>query len=257
MPREPRPVLKQPFSLKPFVATILNKLFNSAGDSVGQLAENDGTERSQLILHDGTVQRRWLSETDGKATESLYGKDGATSRPFGIEATNEAEVSNYGKAAGTVTAFKVETTGEQDVVNHGKTSGGAIGAFRINANNQLQIEIVGSTSVPSARKMLGQAAPAATTETTLYTVPASTSAEVTSLWVAERNGVAATFRISISVGGGATANKDYIAYNVAIAANAALELLNGAKLMLAATDVVRVFASTADLSFNASGLEYA
>jgi len=249
--------LKQPVSWKEIFGQIRLKVFNAAGFPVKVLAENDGTTRSQLILHDGTVQRRWLSETDGKATESLYGKDGATSRPVGIETTNELEISNYGKAAGTVTAFKVETTGEQDIVNHGKTSGGAIGAVRVNANNQLQIEVVGSTSIPSTRKMLGQAAPAATTETDLYTVPASTSAEVTSLWITERNGVAATFRISVSVGGGATATKDYLAYNVAIGANASLELLQGAKLMVTATDKIRVFASTADLSFSASGLEYA
>ena len=68
-------------------------------------------------------------------------------------------------------------------------------------------------------KTLGQAAPLATTETTLYTVPAVTTAVCSSLICCNRGATSTTFRVSVSVGGGATANKDYIYYDLAIPAN--------------------------------------
>ena len=102
------------------------------------------------------------------------------------------------------------------------------------------------------RKVLGQAAPAATTETDLYTVPGSTSAVASSLLICNRS-TAATFRVSVSAAGGATANKDYLAYDHSLAANKSFELTIG--MTLAATDKVRVYASTANLSFNLFGVE--
>ena len=103
-------------------------------------------------------------------------------------------------------------------------------------------------------KILGQVAPSATTETTLYTVPGSTSTTISTLVVCNR-GTAATFRVSVSVGGGATANKDYLYYDLAIPANDTFGATLG--ITLAATDVVRVYASTTDLSFAAFGVEVA
>jgi hypothetical protein len=106
------------------------------------------------------------------------------------------------------------------------------------------------------KKMLGQAAPSATTETTLYTVPAGKSARCGMLMACNRGAAAATFRVSISVGGGATANKDYIYYDLTIAAydSFLLDLLNGVNV--SATDIIRVYASTGDMSFNLSGEEF-
>ena len=101
-------------------------------------------------------------------------------------------------------------------------------------------------------KVLGQAAPSATTETDLYTVPGSTSTTISSIVVCNR-GSAATFRISVSAGGGATANKDYLYYDLAIPANDTFAGTLG--ITLAATDVVRVYASTANLSFSVFGVE--
>jgi len=72
------PVLRSPIGLKEFFANIRNWLTDSNGDDVKQLGEADGTERSQLVLWDGSTQRRWLSETDGTAKMSLYGKDEAS-----------------------------------------------------------------------------------------------------------------------------------------------------------------------------------
>ena len=105
------------------------------------------------------------------------------------------------------------------------------------------------------QKVLGQSAPNATTETTLYTVPAATSSVASSIVVCNRSGVAVTFRVSVSVGGGATANKDYLYYDLPLAANDSFAATLG--ITLAATDIVRVYASTANLSFNLFGQESA
>jgi hypothetical protein len=103
-------------------------------------------------------------------------------------------------------------------------------------------------------KILGQAAPAATTETDLYTVPASTSAIISTLVVTNRSTTAAaTFRLSTSAAGAATATKDYIAYDITIAPSGIVALTFG--VTLATTDKIRVYASTANLSFNAYGTE--
>jgi hypothetical protein len=102
-------------------------------------------------------------------------------------------------------------------------------------------------------KVLGQAAPNATTETALYTVPANTQAIVSSLVVCNRSAVAVTFRVSVDVAGGGTANKDYLYYDVSISGNNTFAAVLG--LSLAATDVVNVYASTANLSFSAFGRE--
>jgi len=102
-------------------------------------------------------------------------------------------------------------------------------------------------------KTLGQSAPSATTETDLYIVPASTSTVVSTLVVSNRSATDATFRVSVSVGGGATATKDYIAYDLSCGGNGINAFTFG--ITLAATDKVRVYASSANLSFNLFGSE--
>lgn len=102
-------------------------------------------------------------------------------------------------------------------------------------------------------KVLGQLAPSATTATTLYTVPSATSAIISTLVVANRANTAATYRIAIRVAGASLANEDYLAYDVTVGANDSTTLTLG--ITLAATDIVTVYASTANLSFNAFGSE--
>ena len=102
-------------------------------------------------------------------------------------------------------------------------------------------------------KVLGQSAPAATTETTLYTVPASTATVVSSLVVANRGAAVASFRVSVSVGGGATSPKDYLYYDVLLPPADTFVFTGG--ITLAPTDVMRVYASSANLSFNLFGEE--
>ena len=103
-----------------------------------------------------------------------------------------------------------------------------------------------------AIKVLGQAAPSVTTETALYTVPASTTSVVSSVVVCNRS-TATTFRISVAVGGGVTANKDYLYYDTPIPANDTFIATIG--ITLSATDVVRVYAGSANLSFSLFGQE--
>jgi hypothetical protein len=107
--------------------------------------------------------------------------------------------------------------------------------------------------MPTVYKTLGQAAPAATTSTDLYTVPAATSAIVSTVTIANRAATSATFRISQSLAGATIANKDYLIYDTTIPANSFITLTLG--ITMATTDKLRVYASSADLSFNAFGTE--
>ena len=104
-------------------------------------------------------------------------------------------------------------------------------------------------------KVLGQVAPSATTETDLYTVPAATETIVSTLVVANRAATSSTYRISVSVNGAATATKDYLVYDASIPSNGITSFTLG--LTADATDKIRVYASSADLSFNLFGSEIA
>lgn len=108
--------------------------------------------------------------------------------------------------------------------------------------------------MPTVRKILGQSKPAATTDATLYTVPALTDTVISSIVVAESNGVAATFRVCVdSAGGTTTVVGKALAWNVAIPANGIVTLVLGITLAAAATVVVQ--ASTANCTFTAFGQE--
>jgi len=102
-------------------------------------------------------------------------------------------------------------------------------------------------------KVIAQSAPSATTDTALYTVPAGTETIISTLFIANRGSTAATFRVALRPGGATLANQHYIAFDVPIAGNDTTTLTAG--ITLAATDVVTVRASTANLSFNLSGTE--
>ncbi len=102
-------------------------------------------------------------------------------------------------------------------------------------------------------KVLGQSAPSATTATTLYTVPSSTSAVVSTITVCNRDTASGTFRIAIRPAGAALANQHYIVYDSSIAANDTVTFTIG--ITLATTDVITVYASSANMSFNAFGSE--
>jgi hypothetical protein len=89
----------------------------------------------------------------------------------------------------------------------------------------------------------------------VYTVGSGKSAVVSTITVCNRSAVAVTYRIAIRVAGTTIANEDYITYDSAVPANDTINLTIG--ITLAATDVVTVYASTANLSFNLFGAEIA
>ena len=102
-------------------------------------------------------------------------------------------------------------------------------------------------------KVLGQSNPAATTLTSLYTVPAATQTVVSTITVANQAATAATYRIAVRIAGASIATAQYIAYDVSLPANASDTLTLG--LTLGAADVVTVYASSATFSFSAFGSE--
>jgi glucose-6-phosphate dehydrogenase assembly protein OpcA len=107
--------------------------------------------------------------------------------------------------------------------------------------------------MPTNYKVLGQSNPAATTATSLYTVPAATQTVVSTVVIANLAAATATFRIAARVAGATLANSQYVAYDVSVGANDSTALTLG--ITLGATDVLTVYASTADLTFSAFGSE--
>jgi hypothetical protein len=107
--------------------------------------------------------------------------------------------------------------------------------------------------MPNVYKILGQSSPSATTETTLYTVPAATSTVCSSISICNRGGTQTTFRVSISPAGAAIANKDYLYYDVTLAGNDTFIATIG--VTLATTDKIRVYSGNANLSFQIFGTE--
>ena len=105
----------------------------------------------------------------------------------------------------------------------------------------------------NAYKVLGQVAPAATTDTTLYTVPSATETVVSTIVVANRSATARTYDIAIRPDGATLSNEHYIAKTVTVGASDSTTITLG--LTLGAADVVTVQASTTDLSFNIFGSE--
>jgi hypothetical protein len=89
----------------------------------------------------------------------------------------------------------------------------------------------------------------------VYTVGSGKSAVVSTITVCNRAASSATYRIAIRVAGATIANEDYIAYDSTVPANDTINLTIG--VTLAATDVVTVYASTANLSINLFGAEIA
>jgi hypothetical protein len=102
-------------------------------------------------------------------------------------------------------------------------------------------------------KVLGQVAPSAATDTTLYTVPALKESILSTLIVANRENASRTFRIAIRPGGETLANQHYIAFDVTVNALDSTTLTLG--ITLAASDVITVRGSGASMSFSAFGTE--
>lgn len=97
--------------------------------------------------------------------------------------------------------------------------------------------------------VLAQLNPSATTLTPLYMVGSSTISVLRNLTVANAGGTSATWRLSIAPGGASNNISQYLYYDVAIAANSTFQsTLN--LTIINPTDVVRIYASTANLTFS-------
>ena len=104
-------------------------------------------------------------------------------------------------------------------------------------------------------KVLAQFPPDATTLTALYTVPAETQAVISTIVIANRsNSVVSSYRIAIVPFGEELTTEHYIAYNVPIPASDSATLTLG--LTMGAGDVLSVYTSTANLTFNIFGVEF-
>lgn len=100
-------------------------------------------------------------------------------------------------------------------------------------------------------QVLGQSAPAAATPTIVYDCPAASIAEVSSIIACNRGATTDAIRVSVSINGGVTANKDYIYYDLPLSANDTFAAEIG--VALSATDLVRVYSTTGNTSFTLFG----
>lgn len=97
---------------------------------------------------------------------------------------------------------------------------------------------------------LGQSAPAATTLTDAYTVPVGKHSTIEVI-ACNRAG-AATVRVSHAVAGAVDATKQYLLFDFALGASATQSTV---RFTASAGDVIRVYASSATVSFNVNGIE--
>jgi hypothetical protein len=107
--------------------------------------------------------------------------------------------------------------------------------------------------MPQTHKVLGQSNPSATTLTTLYTAPASTQAVCSTVTICNTASSATTYRIAVRPAGASIANQHYVAYDASLPANDTATLTLG--VTLAATDVISVYAASANVAFSAFGVE--
>jgi len=105
----------------------------------------------------------------------------------------------------------------------------------------------------TAYKVLAQSAPSATTATDIYTVAASTQTVISTITVCNRGGSAATFRIAVRPNAATLANQHYVCYGVSLPPTDTIALTLG--ITIDAADVITVYSSTADTTFNIFGSE--
>ncbi len=103
----------------------------------------------------------------------------------------------------------------------------------------------------TANKILGKVKPSAASNTLLYTVPASTQANV-NIFVANQSSVDTTIRVALTKSGNTLSTIDYIAYDVGINKD---NPLNFTGIALAAGDKIYVYNTLATCSFVATGIE--
>ena len=104
-----------------------------------------------------------------------------------------------------------------------------------------------------AIKVLGQLDPSATTTTVLYTVPDLAQTTVSSLVICNRTGSAITFRVSVHVANASANDRQFLFFDESLAATTTRTVVIG--MCLSQSDVLKVYASAVDVSFNLFGVE--
>jgi hypothetical protein len=108
--------------------------------------------------------------------------------------------------------------------------------------------------MPTTYKVLGQSAPANTSNANAYTVPALTSAVLSTIVVANTTATAATARIFVRIGGAAAAASNAIVYDTSFNGNSTTAFTIG--ITLPTTDIITVQTGTANaLTFTVFGSE--
>jgi hypothetical protein len=104
-----------------------------------------------------------------------------------------------------------------------------------------------------AVKVLGQVNPAATTLTTLYTVPSTKATVASTLSVCNLSAAIVSYRIAVRPAGATIDPKHYVIYGASLTANSSDFLTIG--MTLAETDIVSVYASDTNIAFTLFGDE--
>ena len=156
--------------------------------------------------------------------------------------SSTVSLTAHGLANGTPVSFPTVVTTTGIIIN--------TTYFVVNAaTDSFQISLtVGGTAVTFVTAGTGTMI----TTTTLYSVPGSTSAVVSTLSICNQ-GISGTIRVAVRPAGAVLSAKHYILYDASINANDSLFFTLG--ISLATTDVITVYASNAGMSFNLYGTE--
>lgn len=101
--------------------------------------------------------------------------------------------------------------------------------------------------------ILAQLAPSSATPTDLFTPSRAGKARIDQIVVTNRAGTASNFRLSISLKNAATTAKDYLYYDYSPVTSGAYTYVINLGITLDVGDVIRVYASTANLNFTVLG----
>lgn len=103
--------------------------------------------------------------------------------------------------------------------------------------------------------ILAQLSPAALTETALYVCPKASHSVLQQIIGCNPNNSGVKLRVSITVGGGATTTKDYFLNDYVLAGNSSgfFNFGNVSGVSLNPSDVIRVYADAANVSFTLIG----
>ena len=105
-------------------------------------------------------------------------------------------------------------------------------------------------------KILGQSAPANTSNADLYTVPSATSAVVSTIAISNFGSVGTTYRIFVVPSGGTASTANSLAYDIPISGSSLTTLTLGITLAAGAKIIIRT-ATANSLAFHAWGSEIA